>query len=78
MDGRRRRSPADWDWSLGDAVGWDAQMRVSTELFYAWIYDPAQGQRELWQYLPPPGRRKAVPGRAGGIKLIASSGHLYS
>jgi IS30 family transposase len=30
----------------------DERMRVSVETLYAWIYDPGQQHRELWQYLP--------------------------
>lgn len=30
----------------------DAAMRASTEIIYAWIYDPARRHRQLWQYLP--------------------------
>lgn len=30
----------------------DLRMRVSVETLYAWIYDPAQRHRQLWQYLP--------------------------
>lgn len=35
----------------------DAHMRVSAETVYAWIYDPGQRDRQLWQYLPR-GHRK--------------------
>lgn len=36
----------------------DDRMRVGVETLYAWIYDPAQRHRELWQYLPRGQKRR--------------------
>lgn len=44
----------------------DPRMRVSAETVYAWIYDPAQRHRQLWQYLPR-GRRKRRRKKGRGV-----------
>ena len=36
----------------------DFRMRVSHETLYAWIYDPAERHRALWQYLPRGHKRR--------------------
>ena len=45
-------TPQEISGRLGVEFGDDARMQASTEIIYAWIYDPAQQHRQLWQYLP--------------------------
>jgi IS30 family transposase len=47
---------------FGDYVGGDAQMRVSTELLYAWIYDSAQRLKRAPAILAPRGEETPPPG----------------
>lgn len=44
----------------------DLSMRVGVETLYAWIYDPAQAHRQLWQYLPRGQKRRR---RRGGRRV---------
>jgi len=37
---------------FGGKFDGNPRMRVSTEVIYAWIYNPAQLHRQLWQYMP--------------------------
>jgi IS30 family transposase len=46
--------------------GDDPRMRVCHETLYAWIYDPGQQHRELWQYLPR-GQKKRRRRKGRGI-----------
>ncbi|HUH52474.1 MAG TPA: IS30 family transposase [Microbacteriaceae bacterium] len=49
---RRGWTPEEISGRLPIEFPYDSRMRVSTETLYAWIYNPEEAHRQLWQYLP--------------------------